>query len=715
MQNEETEIHLRDYLRVISKRKQIVAVFFLTTLVVVLIGTLVSTPLYTATLRLKVEQKNEDPLNNIYRYIRQDPEFINSQIQILSSQSVMEKVVAMLNLVETYPHYFPEKNRGFSIVGFLKGLFAIPEHPVLSQDAQGPRPMSPAERLAKDMLEGLEVEHIRDSQILEVSYTSENPAFSTLVCNTIPRAYIEQLLEMKMKNSEYTIDWMKKKAASERKKLEKSEHSLQDYLTAQDIVTIENRIAIIPEKLSQISSELTKAETKMEELESVIDQINRIPKDELETIPAIASEGSLQAIRSQIREAEQKIMTLSQKYGPKHPVRIQAQNTLNELNAKKAAEIQTIVQRIKNDFQLAVANYKNLKQQLENTKAEAARLNEKSIQYNILKREIDTKKELYNALVARIKEQTLTRQFRDVDVYVVGEAKLPEQPSNQNLPRNLLLAMVLGCMGGVGSAFFLEYLDNTISTAEDAEEKTGVPAIAAIPLIDSEEKDPHTVVIDHPASPEAEAYKAARTALSLSTPSGYPGSIVVTSIYPGEGKTVTSINLGAAIAQAERRVLLIDSDMRKPSLHNIFDTDSKPGFSELLTGQCEPADAIRETGTAGLDLLPCGEKPPNPSDLLSSSRAKEIINSLGKTYDVIIIDTPPLANLSDALALTLCTDRTIVVTRSKKTRYEDVKREAKRLGEAGNKLLGQVVNAIDLEREGYYYYGSYHRYTEYYS
>ena len=716
MQPVETEdIHLRDYLKVILKRKRIVLVFFITTMVVVLLATLQSTPLYTATTRLKVEQKNGDPLNDVYRYIRHDPEFLNSQIQIISSQTVMERVVVLLDLENTYSRYFPEQDKKSPIVDFLKGLFKKSEEDAVEGDEAGPRPMSPEEKLAKGMLDGLKIERIRDSQILQVSYTSENPAFSTLVCNMLPRAYIEQLLEMKMTNTEYTLDWMEKKAATERAKLEEAEHSLQDYLIAQDIVTIENRIAIIPERLSQISAELTKAQTRRKELEAVIEQIDRTPKNSLDTIPAIAGESSLQAIRGQIRAAEQETLTLSQKYGAKHPVRIEAQNMLNELKEKKAAETENIVQRIRNDYQLAVTNQENLKQQLEDTKTEAARLNEKFIQYNILNREIETKKQLYDALVSRIKEQTMTKQIRDVDVYVVEAAKLPEAPSNQNLPRNLLLAAVLGCMGGIGSAFFLEYLDNTISTAEDAEEKTGIPVIATIPLIDSSQKNPQTVVADHPASQEAEAYKVARTALSLSTSGGYPRSIVITSTYPGEGKTLTCLNLAAAIAQAGRRVLVVDSDLRRPTLHLAFGIENQPGFSEVLTGQCEPAAVIQKTGLANLDILPSGKRPPNPSDLLSSNHAQIIITALSENYDVILFDTPPIGTVSDGVVLAARTEKTLLVTRSRMTRYEDVNREIKRLQEAGNNLMGQIVNAVDTRREGYYYgYGAY-RYAGYYT
>jgi capsular exopolysaccharide synthesis family protein len=700
MRNEE-ELHLREYARIILKRKRIVLAVFIASLVIALLIFLQATPLYTSSTRLKVEQKSGNPLEDLYGISRQDPAFFNSQIQIIASQSVMGKVVGILNLTETYAHYFPKKKK--------EKEKEAATHTVLKVPGQ----MTPAEALARNLLDGLKIERVRDSQILNLSYTSRSPDFSFLICSTMPRAYIEQLLEMKMTNTEYTIDWMEKKAATEREKLEESEHSLQNYLVAQDIVTIEDRIALIPERLTQISTQLTEAESRQREFKTMISQIEHTSADSLDAIPAIASEASLQTIRGLIREAEQSMITLGQKYGEKHPLRIQAQDTINELQAKKEAESRNIVQRIRNDLQLAKTNQEGLQKQLESTKAEAARLNEKSIQYNILKREIETRKQLYDALVSRIKEQTMTKQIRDVDVYVVEPARMPESPSNQNLPRNLLIAVVLGCVGGIGAAFFLEYLDNTISFCEDAEEKTGVKAIVAIPFIEGEDKYPETIVIEYPASPEAESYKVVRTALSLSTSTGFPKTLMVTSCYPGEGKTLTCANLAIAIAQANRSVLLIDCDMRRPTLHKVFNTESGNGFAEILAGQCSPKDAILETAIPNLHFITAGTIPPNPSDLLSSEEAGRIVASLSADYDVILFDTPPIATVSDSMVLIGYVEKVLLVARSGVTRYEDVNRTMKNLEDAANKVIGMVVNAVDMKRQRYYY--PYYKYSQDYA
>lgn len=696
----EDEIHLREYLKVVLKRRRIVIAVFLGVLTVAMLVSLRSTPMYTAATRLKVEQKDGNPLGDIYGVTRQDPVFFNSQIQIISSQAVMEKVVKILDLTDAYLRFFPEAKA------------AGENKKEIAEQGSGTIHMPLAEKLARQLLEGLKIERVRDSQILKLTYTSRDPVFSALICNTLPRAYIEQLLEMKMINTEYTINWMEQKAAIEREKLEEAEHALQEYLVAQDIVTIENRITILPERLSLISTQLSTAEVRQKELEMIMAQIEQTPEKSLDSIPAIADDAALQAIRQQIRAAEQEILTLSQKYGSRHPVYIQAQSTLNELHLKKEQETGNIVQRLRNDLRLAVSNSSNLRQQMADVKAEAARLNEKSIQYNILKREIETKRQLYDALVARIKEQTMTKQIRDVDVYVVETAKTPARPSNQNLPKTFLIALVLGSLGGVGSAFLLEYMDNTISLNEDAEEKTGVKALAVIPFMKDEEKTPESVVKDHPASAEAENYKVVRTALSLSTAAGFPKTMMVTSVFPGDGKTLTCANLAIAIAQANRSVLLIDCDMRRPTMHKVLKKKSKNGFSEVLTGQIDKFKAVQATEVPNLRFIPAGSIPPNPSDLLSSEQAERIIAELAEKFDIIMFDTPPMASVSDSHVLAGYVEKILFVTRSGVTRYEDLIRTMSQLGEMTVKVVGQVVNAVDLERQRYYYpyYKYYHHY-----
>jgi capsular exopolysaccharide synthesis family protein len=712
MQSEDN-LHLREYLNIVIKRKRIVLSVFVVVLAVGLLVSLRAVPLYKATTKLKVEQKNNDPLD-IYSIARQDPAFFNSQIQIISSPTVMAKVVMMLNLNDTFSRYFPGQGRR-SLIGLIKGLFnGSKEVAATAGDLPpGPADMSQVEKLAKSLLSGLSIDRVRDSNILNISYASRNPVFSAEVCNALPRAYIEQLLEMKMANTQYTIDWMEKKAAAEREKLEEAEHSLQDYLVAQDIVTIENRIAIIPERLSQINSQLTNAEAKQREIEMVVAQIDNTPRDALETIPAIAEDEALKEISEQIRQAEQEIIALSQKYGALHPVRIQAQKSLDELQQKKEQEISNVVKRLRNDLQLAQSNQENLNQQLTNIKAEAARLNEKFIQYDMLKREIDTKKQLYDALVSRIKEQTMTKQIRDVDVYVVEPARAPESPSNQNLPRNLLIAAVLGCLGGVGSALLLEYMDNTISLCQDAEERTGVKAIVAIPFIKDEEKRPENIVSHHPGSAEAESYKVVRTALSLSTSTGFPKSLMVTSLYPGDGKTITCANLAIAIAQAKRSVLLVDCDMRRPTLHKVLKKKSRSGFAEILAGQCDIAKAIQPTDIPSLRFIPAGTIPPNPSDLLAAEGTVRILKSLTENFDIVIFDTPPMTSVSDSSVLAAYVEKILFVTRSGVTRYEDLIRTMYQLEDAASKVVGQVVNAVDMERLRQYH--PYYKYTGYYT
>ncbi|MDY6823468.1 MAG: polysaccharide biosynthesis tyrosine autokinase [Thermodesulfobacteriota bacterium] len=723
---QEKEIHLRDYMRVILKRKRIVLTFFFITVIVVFLGTLQATPMYTASLKLTIEKKSQDPLRQIYRYSHYDPEFIGSQTQIITSRAVAEKVVNMLDLVENYKHFFPEEEQKRSFLGAIGQMVGSWLASGDEEETEGlpwgktslPREliqqeMTPEEMMAVTIAEELSVEPIRESNILVVSYTSRNPEFSALICNTIPKAYVEQLLEMRMTDTEYTLEWMRKKADSEREKLEQSEQRLQEYLKSQDIVTIEDRITIIPERLSQLSRKLTDIETAREELEVLVNKIERTPVSQLDSLPAVAEESSLQALRKQILDAEQEILKLNQKYGPKHPVLMQAKKNLKELREKKNAEAERIARKIENDYEMAMANEQNLRRQLEATKAEAARLNEKSVQYRILKREIDAKQQLYNALISRMKEQAMTKQTRTVSVAVVQKAEVPQAPSNQNAKRNILLAIILGTFGGIGLAFFLEYLDNTVSVVEDAEEKLGIPAMASIPYVEKMEQ-PERVVFEKPNSSYAEAYKSLRASLTLSTDRGLPRTLMIASISPDEGKTLTCANLAIAMARAGKSVLIVDSDLRRPKMHIVFGLSNDTGFSDLLTGNTDSLALIRSTEVENLDLLTSGKTPPNPSELLASENTKTIIKDISSRYDIVFFDSPPVSSVSDSIVLSDYVRKIILVVRSGVTRYEDVRHGIKKLMHNERKILGQVVNAVDMKKEGYYYYSSYYRNSGYY-
>jgi len=718
---EEREIHLRDYLKVIDKRRYTVYTVFILVFIIVLIGTLSSTPIYKATTKVLIEKGPPADLMRNYYYIPYDPEFYETQYQLIKSRSVARKVVEKLKLGSRPNQWLAEKEGDSpitGIIGWFRDLAGVITKIAGGQSDDREKAereeVSPEEReeqLASMISGGINVTPLKNSRIVNISFTSPNPEFASLVANTVAQAYIDQVLEMKMSATRHTLEWMTKKAEEERKKLEKSERALQEYMRANDIVTMENRVAVIPQKLTELSSELVKAETRRKELEDLYLKIKSLRKDlkDAETIPAISEDPSLQSIRDQILKAEQKIMELSKKYGRKHPKMIKAVDDLNVLRKKRLEEIRRVISSIRNEYDLARSKEESLRSLLKRTKDEALNLNEKFIQYEVLKREVDSNKQLYDALVRKIKEASVTEQIKAVNVWIVEKAETPKAPFKPRKMLNILLGIIVGLFGGVGLAFFVEYLDNTIKSPEEAENRLDIPVLGIVSLWSDKESSIETICLREPKSTLAEEYRAIRTGIILSSPDHPPRSLLVTSVGPEDGKTVTATNLAISLAQSEYSVIIVDADLRKPRVHKVFGLQNGKGLSTYLAGASD-MDIIQEGPLSNLRVITAGPVPPNPAELLSSQRMKDLIMRLTDKYDIMILDSSPILSVADGLILGSLTEGTILVVRAAKTTYEEARRCLKSLQDLKADVKGLIINVLDLKKRDYYYY----RYHQYY-
>jgi len=696
---EEKEIHLRDYLKVIKKRRYTVYTFFTIVFVVVLIGTLSTTPVYKATAKVLIERVEPYNFSMMYPYYPPyDPEFYETQYQLIKSKSVALKVVNMLSLETTYENYFKDAKK------------------VLADTKEKTK----AEILADIITSGLVVTPVKNSKIVNVSFMSTNPDFAQVIANSVARAYVDELLEMRMSASKYSLEWMTKKAEEEKEKLEKAEKALQEYMRVNDIVTLQDKIAITPEKLSEFNAQLIKAETRRKELESLYGKVMAIGSNikEAETIPAIASDPTVQSLRNQIIKAEQNIEELSKKYGKKHPAMIRAEEELRVLEQKKEQEIKRVIGTIKNEYELARSNEQNLKRMLASSKAEALSLNEKFIQYGVLTREVETNRQLYDALIKRIKEQSVTEEVQSVNVWIVEKAEKPKSPVKPRKALNLLLGIIVGLFGGIGMAFFFEYIDNTIKLPEDVEERLGISVLGVIPLLESKEESIIDLILKEPKSVYAESYKTIRTSILLSFADNPPKNVLITSMSQEEGKTVTSVNLAIAFARLGHSVLLVDADLRKPSVHTIFNLNNLSGLSTYLAGATNDLEVIFKEPLSNLTVIPSGPIPPNPSELLGSSRMHDLISNIKSRFDIIIWDSPPLMTVTDGLILSKLLDATIIVVKAGKTTYEIVSRglkilKGRRETDVAARVIGMVINAFDIKKadKDYYYYNYYTYYT----
>ncbi len=723
----EDEIDLKAFFLVIRRRKWTIAALTLMVFVLAMVGTLLTVPEYTATAKLLIEQSQKNPLTDYVDKARY-PEFIGTQSEIITSLPVTLNVVRMLGLEARYDELIKNPETDTSIRGFIKRwvgqtkafakgmLFNSTAPSDGLEDQDGFKPIDKEAELAHLISEKIMIKPVKDTHVVSINFTSSNPELARQVINTMVDAYMKRINEMRLEASSATIHWMSTKADEERKKLEKSEKLLQSYMRQSDIVTVEDRIAIIPQKISEISRASTAAETHRHDIETLLRSLRRVQHDlkAAETIPFIAGNESVQMIRRQILEADQNVMELSNKYGPKHPKMRRIQADLKALKEKYNQEVRRVIKSVENDYALARDKEENLKALLEKTKQDAALLNEKFIQYGILKREVDSNRVLYDALVKKIKEQSVSEEAQTVDVWVVESAKKPEIPSNRRLKKNMVLSLILGLMGGMGLAFLLEYLDNTVKVAEDVERKLALPVLGSVSLLydkDQKELAAETVVmVDAPKTNIAENYRSIRTGVMLSSSKGAPKSLLVSSSHPKDGKTTVASNLALSLAQAGKKVLLIDGDMRRPRLHEVFKLDKKVGLSSFLSGMSD-LKIFQKGPIPNLMILPAGPIPPNPSELLAGDRLSELINAClsSAKFDHIIIDTPPLLHVPDGLIISRNVQHCILVLRSGTTTYAVAEKGVRALESVNANLLGIVVNGVDLRRASYYEY-DYYRY-----
>ncbi|RME50198.1 MAG: polysaccharide biosynthesis tyrosine autokinase, partial [Caldilineae bacterium] len=664
--------------------------------------------LYEGTTQVLIEKARPSALESDAGYRVYDPEFYETQFQLIKSRAVALRVVRALGLTsaEVLPGQ-EEQGALDALIDWGRGLKETVAH-LFAGDEQGQQKELTAEDeelLLADMIaEDLEVRPFKNSRIVTISYRSPNPEFAARVANATATAYVEQTLNMKLDSTRLTLDWMTRKAEEERKKLDAAEKRLQAYMVDNDIVTLEDRLTVTPQKLNQISTQLVNAEAKRKEMEAIYLQVKRLASrpDEAETLPAVSSDPAMQTLRTEILQAEQKLRELSAKYGPKHPVMIKANSDLEVLKRKRDQEVERIVRSLKNQYDLAVSTEESLRAQLERTKAEALNLNQKFIQYSALKREVETNRQLYDALMLKIKEQSITKETQPVNLWIVEKAAVPEFPVSPNKKKNLLLGLIVGLMAGIGLAFFVEYLDNTVKYPEETEKALGLSVLGLVSLWKEKDAQLERVLLDQPRSTYAENYRALRTAVLLSSADGAPARILVTSPGPAAGKTTTAVNLAIALAQAEKRVVLIDGDLRKPRLHKIFKLANRNGLSNYLAGGS--GDSLLHKGPIdNLAVIPSGPIPPNPGELLSSSRMAKLLDGLEKEFDVIVCDTPPLLNVADARILSRLFSGTILVVRARQTTFELAGKAVKALADVNAPVLGMVINALELKKSDYYY------------
>ncbi len=725
----EQEVNIRDYFLILRKRKYIVFTLLVVVFLVKVITTFSTTPVYTSGTEVLIERNRPSSgLENQY-YSSYDPDFLETQSAIIKSAKVAKRVVDSLKLTTTYRNYFfEEKKQSPSFLADIKSGITEFIEKILSpirgdeqgdKSQQGPNAALVGEPLTDEdivalMIQGnLSVEPVKNTKIVRIVYSNRSPAIAKLIADAVAKAYIDEILDMKLTTSRYALQWMTTKAQEERKKLEASEMAMQNYMRANDLVTVENKLAISPQRLSEFSSQLSKAQTERKVLEDILKQINAAGTNSfhLENITLLAGNEVLKRQREAIFKARQNISELSKKFGEKHPAMIKANDELHELTNQQQAEINRVVATTKNSYELAKSQEKNLEELLSSTKSDLLNLNEKFIQYSIMKRDVDANRLVYESLTSSIKREGVTEQSQSVNVWVIKNASLPGAPSKPNKRRSLAIGLLLGLMCGVGCAFLVEYLDNTVKSEKDLESRYGLTVLGSVEKLKEKGKHIESYIVQNPLSPLAESYRLIRSGLLLSSAEHPPKTILVTSMGPNEGKTTTTINIARVLSQGNKTVLIIDCDMRRPRVHTVFSMQNEKGLSNYLTGNLHE-NIIHQVTGEDIFVITSGSIPPNPADLAGSKKLKLLVEKMAENFDFVLLDSPPVQMVTDSLALAQLVDGTVVVVKAGETTYDMTQSGLKKLKDVQCHFLGFVLNGISKSHAAGAYYSGY---TTYYA
>lgn len=738
---------LRDYWVIIRKRQRLIEAFLLGAVALTALVVFNLTPLYTAQGTLLLEAQTAPVLDtktpvNVPE-VSGEHDFYKTQYDILQSRSLAAKVIAELDLTDN--PLFGGKPREQGLIagwwtaahGWIRQWFASSFKPGDDQDTPG---VSPG---AIDAYLGmLRIEPEYGTQLVKVDFSTPDPGLSARIVNAHIAAYVRRGMELKADTARNAEQFLQNKLADLKERVEKSEAALNAYRREHGVITFsldeKGKGQMIEERLTDLNNSLAKVETDRMELEAQHDLISR---GEADSLPEVMQNSLIQNLKQQVAQLAAQYAAMSNQFNPGYYQPLDdLKAKLVQSRAQLAQEINRAAKGVESNYSATSARQRMLEQEIAQVKTQALALNDASLQDAVLVREVDASRNLYKSVLERVRELDVSADAPSSSVSVVDRAEPPQAASSPKKLLSLGLSAFLGLAGGVGFAFFLEFLDDRLKSSEQIERELHLPSLALVPdffkltsngyggrylsrrsaekLIKSDEtpasaanarKDVMVVSTDG-RSPAGEMYHSICTALLFSQAGHTPKSVVITSAVEGEGKTVTALNVAAAFSQTGGRVLLVDCDLRKPRCHEILDIANHSGLADVLTGQKQLEDVIHQP-MAGLYFLSAGSDCPNPAALLGSGVMRELLVRLCEQYDRVVVDAPPVMPVGDAAILSTMADGVLMIVGA--TTSKRVTRQAcAKLRRVGANIFGVVLNRINTASPDFYYYNPY---TSYYS
>jgi succinoglycan biosynthesis transport protein ExoP len=729
-------VDLRTHLRSLFKRRWTILSVLFVTFTLVLIATVKEKPTYRARAMLEIGPENPSvaTVNELFQIQNVSDDHLQTQYRILQSDSLARQVIKQLHLDQNKefnpsPHPWPWRARS-NRVEMAEASFSIDT--------------AYEQSMVRNFEGRLRIDPIERSRLVRVSFDSHDAKMASSVVNNLAATYIQENLEAHWQATQQASGWLSKQLADLKGELEKSEDNLQRYALENGLVFLESskgeKENITDARLRQLQDELTQVQADRYEKES----LNRLVEaGDYGGLPGVFDDKTMRDLTAQLATLELQQADLAANFESAYPKMKQIQSQIDRVQEVLKQQQQEAASHIAEQYLAASRREALIRQAFEKQQKEANVVAGKLVQYNILKREVDSNKQLYEGLLQRLKEAGISAGLNASNIRVVDAAVPPMSPAKPRVLLNLALGLIAGAVLGVGLALLQEHLDNTLKSTDDIERFLRMPALAMIPSRQSflHEKNGHRKSlpeillgvagkgrqvfskgepqdswfrIDSEAMERSilsEAFRGLRTSVLLSTASRPPRSLAFVSAEPGEGKTTICSNLAISLAQLGKRVLVVDGDMRRPKIHALFDLQPRVGLVNYLAGQEEWRGLLQPSGVDGLDCLVCGPVPPNPSELLSSERMQTLLKEAVADYSFVFLDSPPLLNLADGRILSTMAEGAVLVVKGGATPRELVQRAQSYVSDVGAHLIGVVLNNMDARHDGYYSYSHYYYYS----
>jgi succinoglycan biosynthesis transport protein ExoP len=732
------EKHLWDYVRVVYKRRWVALPAFLLIFVFMTMNSMRQTPLYRSQVQLLIEKDAPTVTSLDQMFQSQDgwfnDEFYQTQHRILQSRTLAKRTIDLMKLWDA-----PKLGNGPDVRGTINpmavvwsgidGAIALAKRPFVGETAApAPAPTTPERPSASEnasqaariseFLGALSVVPVRNTRLVEIRYVSTDPVFAAQAANAVAEAYIQQTMEFRASTSKEAGDFLGEQLDQQRKAVEASERALQEFKEQNGAVSInDGNSSITMQRLTELNVALIKARTERISKEALYNQLKAMQANgTIDTFPAVLANDYIQGLKTNLNELQRQHAQLGERLGENNPRFVESRSALQSAQAKLTAEINKVVEGVSNEYRAAAAQEQSLQAAMNSQQGQMMGQNKMGVQYTVLQRDADSNRQIYENLLQRAKEAGISGERRTTNVRVIDQAEVPGGAFHPNVRSDMTFAFMAGLVFAFALAFGFEYLDNRIKTPQELKANINVPFLGMVPTLAAEKDAPANPLLNNGVPQNfAEAFKSIRTNVLFSTAEEGMRTLVVTSAGPGEGKSLVASNLAMALAQAGQRVLLVDCDMRRPRVHEIFEGPQEPGLSNVLSGNAKTSEAIRKASLPGLWLMPAGHIPPNPAELLAARRFNDLMTSLDTHFDWVVLDTPPVMVVADSSIVANQASGVVFVVRADKTTKQSVRAAAEQLDAANAHLIGSVLNGADVLRNPYYYSAYYRKdYARYY-